>query len=164
MWLQISWLIVLFGAEVSFAHQNVETYEFEPDCLKVSNSFKKLLALRITQLLVNNFSKGDRPLTDTQISEVLDIPIRLVRQVIFELVESGVISEANGHLYKQLAYQPARDPGFLTIKYVIDALERRGSDAIPIAESEEMEKLSKSLDSFNQTLEKLPANKTLKDI
>ncbi|MDP2604813.1 MAG: YihY/virulence factor BrkB family protein [Deltaproteobacteria bacterium] len=33
VWLQVSWLIVLFGAEVSFAHQNVETYEFEPDCL-----------------------------------------------------------------------------------------------------------------------------------
>ena len=42
-WLQISWLIVLFGAELSFAHQNVETYEFEKDCLSVSLSFKKLL-------------------------------------------------------------------------------------------------------------------------
>ena len=26
LWLQISWLVVLFGAELSFAHQNVETY------------------------------------------------------------------------------------------------------------------------------------------
>ncbi|MBN3038464.1 MAG: YihY family inner membrane protein [Candidatus Omnitrophica bacterium] len=164
MWLQISWLIVLFGAEVSFAHQNVDTYEFEPDCLKVSNSFKKLLALRITHLLVSNFSKGDKPLTDTQISHVLDIPIRLVRQVIFELLESGIISEANGHLYRQLAYQPARDPARLTIKYVIDALDKHGSDTIPVAQSEETEKLSQSLNDFDQALEKLPANKTLKDI
>jgi membrane protein len=27
MWLQISWWIVLFGAELSFANQNVHTYE-----------------------------------------------------------------------------------------------------------------------------------------
>ena len=56
IWLQISWLIVLFGAEISFAFQNVHTYEFEPDCLRVKPSFKKLLALRIAHSCIKNFS------------------------------------------------------------------------------------------------------------
>jgi membrane protein len=43
MWVQISWWIVLFGAELSFANQNVDTYEYEPDCLKISPAFKRLL-------------------------------------------------------------------------------------------------------------------------
>ncbi len=47
VWLQFSWLVVLFSAEVSFTEQNVETYELEPDSLKVSGAFKKLLALKI---------------------------------------------------------------------------------------------------------------------
>ena len=53
-----SWLIVLLGAEVSFAEQNVETYEFEPDCLKVSSSFKRLLTLNILNICVKNFVAG----------------------------------------------------------------------------------------------------------
>ena len=55
MWLQISWLVVLFGAELSFASQNVETYEFEQDCLSVSYSFKKLVSLLTAHLLIRNF-------------------------------------------------------------------------------------------------------------
>jgi membrane protein len=61
LWLQLSWLVVLFGAEISFAHQNVDTYEFEPDCLRASNRFRKLLALRMTHQLVKNFCAGEDP-------------------------------------------------------------------------------------------------------
>jgi len=52
IWLQFSWIIVLFGAELSFAWQNVDTYEFEQDCLRANNSIKRLFALRITQMVV----------------------------------------------------------------------------------------------------------------
>ncbi|MHC4690816.1 MAG: YihY/virulence factor BrkB family protein, partial [Planctomycetota bacterium] len=56
-WLQTSWLVILFGGELCFAHQNVETYEFEHDSLSVSYSHKKKLSLLITQLLVDHFCK-----------------------------------------------------------------------------------------------------------
>ncbi|MCH7590608.1 YihY/virulence factor BrkB family protein, partial [PVC group bacterium] len=76
IWVQLSWLVVLLGAELSFASQNVDTYEFEPDCLSVSNSYKKLLTLRITSLLVKNFHLAKVPITANQISHELEIPIR----------------------------------------------------------------------------------------
>lgn len=164
IWLQVSWLIVLFGAEISFAHQNVETYEFEPDCLQASYSFKKLLALRVVQLCVKNFSKGERPWTATQISHALETPIRLVHQILYELVDSGVISETKVGKNEDVAYQPARDIEALTLKNVIDMLEQRGSDNIPVAQSKELDKLSDSLKNFSDVIEKLPANIALKDI
>jgi membrane protein len=86
IWLQLSWLIVLFGAEISFAHQNVDTFEFEPDALSVSHAFKRLLALRIVNLLVKHFSDGDTSWDEAKISHTLEIPIRLVRQILYELV------------------------------------------------------------------------------
>ena len=55
IWLQLSWLIVLLGAEFCFAHQNVNMYEYEPDCRQISPSFKKLISLQIAHLLIVNF-------------------------------------------------------------------------------------------------------------
>jgi membrane protein len=164
VWLQLSWLILLLGAEIAFAHQNVHTYEFEPDCLKISYAFKKLISLGITNLLVKDFHEGKAPLTARQISNILDIPVRLTRQIIFELMECGLISEVREEDFKKTAYQPARDINFFTVKYVIDTIERHGTDNIPVAETEELSKLSACLKDFGAAIEKLPANVNLKDI
>ncbi len=164
LWLQISWYVVLFGAELSFAHQNVDTYEFEQDCLSVSYSFKILLSLLIASLLVKNFCKAQKPLDDEQISHILDIPIRLVRQILYELTESRVISEVKLHEEKDIAYQPACDVEQLTLKYVIDSLEHRGNTDIPVIKSDELDKLSGCLSIFGKTVEKTPANILLKNI
>jgi len=164
IWLQISWLIVLFGAELSFAHQNVDTYEFEPDCLSVSNLYKRQIGLLISSLLVKNFATGRRPFYAIDISQRLEIPIRLVRQILFELVESGVISEVRAEQDRDVAYQPARDIDSMTIKFVVDSLDNRGSADIPVADSAEFEKISSSLKQFAGEIEKSPANVLLKDI
>jgi len=164
IWLQYSWLIVLFGAEISFAYQNVDTFEFEPDCLRVSGSFKRLLALRIVHLLVKGFSGLDKSWDETRISQELGIPIRLVRLILYELVESGIVSEIKVDVDKAAAYQPALCTDMMTIKYVIDTLEGHGSDNIPVARSGELEKLSECLKSFSKLIENSPANMQLKDI
>ena len=61
MWVQISWWIVLFGAELSFANQNVDTYQYEPDSTKISPAFKKLLTLQVAHLLIQNFLRCETP-------------------------------------------------------------------------------------------------------
>jgi len=164
MWLQLSWLIVLFGAEISFAQQNVDTYEFEPDCQRINSFFKRLLSLQIAHILIKNFSEGKKPLTAAEISHTLEIPIRLVRRILHELVESGTFSDTNTGEYKDLAYQPARDINLLTIKYIIEALEQRGVDSIPVAQTKGFKILSEALQTLRDTIDKSPANKLLKDI
>jgi membrane protein len=164
MWLQISWWIVLFGAELSFANQNVDTYEYEPDCLNISPGFKKLLTLQVAHLLIRNFSNGEKPLTYSQISSRLAMPVRLVHNIIFDLVESGLVSEIKTKADKEFAYQPARDIHLLTIQYVLEALERNGTETVPVAKTEEYQALSAALKNFSDAMESSPANKLLKDI
>ena len=132
IWLQMSWLIVLFGAEMSFAHQHVKSYEFEPDCLQASYSFKELLALRITQMLAQNFQRGGPPLTTDDIVARIETPVRLVQQVIDNLVACGIISEIVGAADKTIAYQPAKNIDLLTIGYVTEALKQHGNDNLPL--------------------------------
>jgi len=164
IWLQTSWFIVLFGAEVSFAHQNVETYEFEPDCLSVSHTFKTLLSLLVAHRLIHRFCDGEKPCDDSQLSHELEIPVRLVRQILFELSESGVLSEVRKGEDRELAYQPAIDVDKITVKFVIDRLQQRGTSSIPVICSRELDKLSDCLRQFGENLEKSPANLLLKNL
>jgi len=164
IWLQLSWMIVLFGAEISFAHQNVDTFEFEPDSLNVSYAFKRLLGLRIVHLLVKHFSDGDTSWNETKISHTLDIPIRLVRQILYELVESGLVSQIKVDENGSVAFQPGRNPDSMTLKHVIDLMEWHGSNNIPVAQSEELKRLAQSLKGFDELVENSPDNVLLKDI
>ncbi len=164
MWVQISWWVVLFGAELSFAHQNVATYEYEPDSNRVSPAFKKILTLQIAHLLIKNFANGDRPLTDVEIGGRLKMPIRLVHNILFDLVQSRIISETTTREDQRYGYQPARDINTLTIKFVVDAVEQNGSNNIPVARTEEFKAFSEALEKFREETAASPANRLLKDI
>jgi membrane protein len=164
LWLQISWWIVLFGAELSFANQNVDTYEYEPDSLKVSPAFKKLMTLQVVHLLIKKFANSEKPLTDSQISARLKIPIRLLHNIIFDLVESGLVSEICATDGKELSYQPARDINQLSIQSVLEALDQKGTENIPVADTAEYRALSDAIREFSEAMEHSPANKLLKNI
>jgi len=164
IWMQLSWLIVLFGAEISFAYQYVDTYEFEPDCRQISPAFKRLLTLHIAHLVISTFSKGGIPLTGSKISQALGIPIRLVQQILDELIEGGTFSYAGTKENNERFYQPARDISGITIKSIIEALERIGVDNIPVAQTTELKVLSETLQTFSDIIEKSPSNRLLKDI
>ena len=164
VWLQLSWLIVLFGAELCFAHQNVDTYEFEPDCLTVSRSFRTRLALRMIQMIVRNFHEGDGRITAEQITHQLDVPIRLVNDTLFELTRTGVLVETKEDDERKVGYQPGRDPELLTTWYVVSKLEKHGSDNIPVEETKEWKKLARCMDEFDEAREKSPGNVLLRDV
>ncbi|MFO7569115.1 MAG: YihY/virulence factor BrkB family protein [Smithellaceae bacterium] len=164
IWLQLSWLIVLYGAEVSFAHQNVDTYEFEPDALQASHHIRTLLSLQICHHLIQNFAAGGKPLTAPQISTQLEIPIRFVNDLLYELVKSDIVSVAALAGNGEKGYQPAVDINRLTIQYVIDTMDKRGINTMPFAHTPTFEPLSASLASFSQAIGAMPENKLLKDL
>lgn len=164
VWLQLSWLIVLYGAELSFAYQNVETYEFEPDALAASHRLRTLLSLHITRYLVWRFARGEKPATARDISNQLEIPIRFVNDILFHLVRSDILSLARTEGSEEQGYQPARDINTLTVQYVVNAMDKRGLNQTPFTQSSEFAALSASLETFDQAIERQPANKLLKDL
>jgi len=164
VWLQLSWLILLYGAEVSFAHQNAETYEYEQDCLRIRLAFKRLITLAVVKECIERFCQKKSPPTAVEISHALGSPIRLVNDILYDLVAAGILSELAGDQEKAPAYQPAIDIGDLTIRDVLDRLDDQGIESIPLAKSEAVEKLTSSLDRFKQILAGSPENVILKDL
>lgn len=164
VWLQLSWLVVLYGAELSFASQNVDTYEFEPDALQASHRLKTLLSLQVAHHLIHIFAKGGAPPTPRQISSDLSIPIRLVNEILFQLESCGILSVTEAGDAKERAYQPARDIQNLTIHEVMEAMDLYGVNALPFAHTPAFAALSNALISFGEAIERMPENKPLKEL
>ncbi|MDY0041164.1 MAG: YihY/virulence factor BrkB family protein [Desulforhabdus sp.] len=170
VWLQASWLILLFGAEISFAYQNVAAYEFEPDYSKISYSRKKLMILGIIHLIVKKFANQEQPPTAQQISDDLDIPNVLVHELLREAVQSGIVSEVRtsaDYLYNEdydPTYQPAFDINKITLNRVIVLWESHGLDDIEFGQSAELSVVSEKMQELSSVLEKSLENKLLKDI
>lgn len=162
--LQISWMIVLFGAEVAHANEHYETFGFHPDYSKISLSSKKFLMLRIFHLLTKRFTLGEKSLSAKQIAYTLEIPLRLVRQILHELIDVGLVAETIKGIKGEVAYQPGRTIENITVKHALDEYEKCGITKVPFHPSEEAEKISKSLQDLSETIEKSPANIRLKEI
>jgi len=155
---------VLAGAEISCIHQNMDMLEYGPDARRANHYFRRLVALRIVNFMSRNFATGEVPLTAARISESLEIPRGLATELVEELTESGILIEAATRGRDEAAYVPARDTDQLTVKFVMDALDRRGLDQIPVATTEELERIAQSLKDLGEAVEKSPANLRLKDI
>ena len=164
IWIQTAWLILLLGAEIAFANQHINRYEFALGSQEVKPSFKKLVTLLITNLLVKNFVEAKSSLTAEEISAILHAPVRLVRQCITDLMNSKIINEVGKKNSQDTSYQPARSVENLSVSFVLQAIDEHGLGDIHIHESGESKRLSQTLEALNKEIERSPSNILLKDI
>ncbi len=152
IWMQLSWLLVLFGAEVVFANQNVEHYEAESESINISNHLKRSVTMLVLKGIIMNFKNNEPPATAEQLAKKMDFPVRLIREILYELLETGIISETVTKNVKENAYQPAQDIENLTVGYVIDLLDKRGNDNLEIEDNKELERMIKVIDGFMEEI------------
>lgn len=161
IWINIGWIILLIGAEYAYAHQNVDLHEFEPDFVNISPHYKKVLTLQILHRLVLQFSNGDPSLNTRQISQQLEIPVRLTQQIMGELKAAGLVSLMSVNDDREPAYQPSSDIHRWTIKFVTDALEQRGVNQLPVAQTDTLKAIENALDELGSVMDGSDANRLL---
>jgi membrane protein len=127
LWAQTSWLILLFGAELSFAAQNVQHYEYGAGAQSLSMRERKLLSLLVVQRIVKNFAAGSKPMGSSEIATALGISVRVTRDILFGLTQCGVVNETITDDPKVNAYQPAMDIHAITAGCVLERVEARGA-------------------------------------
>ena len=164
MWLQITWLIVLMGAELSFAYQNIENYEFEENALNLSQNNKRILTLLISYQIIRNFEEGIEPWNTEALSHELGMPLRLVNELVFELVQAGILSELAASNSKDRSYQPAVDINKITVEYIYKQMEMVGGDHMIVTESDELTRITRLHDHILHSIRESPSNILLKDI
>ncbi|MBN1587592.1 MAG: YihY/virulence factor BrkB family protein [Candidatus Omnitrophica bacterium] len=164
IWLQISWLVVLLGAEISFALENEETYEFEQDCSSASKRLKKLLSLRIMELCAKTFDCGEPALGTHDFSQSMGVPIRLIREVLHELVQAGLLTELKEEKGREEKFQPALSLEKITLVNVLSRLDAYGSDFPKLVEEANIDGLGEKLEALEQRMLSAPENLALHQI
>ncbi len=164
VWMQLSWLIVLLGAELSFAYQNIEKYELEAVSLNITPFNKRLLTFLVMYTVIKRFENGDPPQGSVELSHDLGIPVRLVRDILFDLLDAGLLVEAATQSPRENAYVPAVDINRITMAFLIEQLDLRGDERLMAEESPKLTTISKFQKGILESIHNSPANKLLKDI
>jgi membrane protein len=164
VWMQSSWIVVLLGAEISFANQNLARYELESEALNISNYQKRALIIMILHLIIRNFSLGEKPISSSYIAANLKIPVRLARDILQDLSSANLVSIIHGNEEKERLYQPALDINRLTVSYVFSRLDKKGVEQIMVIRNKDYEKIITMLEKFDKLIAKSDANILIKDL
>ncbi|HTV76124.1 MAG TPA: YhjD/YihY/BrkB family envelope integrity protein, partial [Candidatus Baltobacteraceae bacterium] len=121
--LYLSWLILLFGAQVAYAFQNRKSYLQEKLVENVNQRGREFIALRLMTCIGQRFQLGKPPVTIQEISTELGVPTKLAQQVLQTLIAARLIVETGGG---EPAYAPARPLETINAHHVLLAM-RAGS-------------------------------------
>jgi membrane protein len=161
-WLRISWLIVLFGAEISFSHQNQNLHEFEAETKTMSNKSSKALSVLVLNRIIGRFTGGEPPFTSQELSKELKLPIRLIQILLNKLVECNILSMSYTSEPKTPAFQPAQNIDKFTVSYVFNTLDNSGAN-IQLT-NPTLDKVNEIYEAFVDSIDKLDENLMVKDI
>jgi membrane protein len=162
IWLQIGWMIVLFGCEISYYLQNYEDYQSKNKVEDLSVFLKEVVALKTAHLIIKNFIEQQNPLSAVEIASRLALPAYIIHRVLLELMECQIVVQVKTEDDADEVYLPAVDVNKVTVAYVINALERRGQNNLPDIRQDE--RFMNLVNEFRQRIENDEQNRLLKDI
>ncbi len=164
VWMQMSWLIVMLGAEISFAVQNVSKYEFEANTTNMSQKLKIILSITLMQAVVKRFRDGEKAQRAIEIAQEINLPVRIVRSLLSTLNEAGLISTIRTENPDVYAYQPAMDIHTITVHKVKMMLENQGAVELPGLQPNQLTDIENRLHAFDLAAENTDSNVLLLDI
>ena len=165
LWLQISWEILLFGGELSFAYQNIARFGEERESLLISYDQRRKILLAVMLTVVRHFRGQGGATPADEIRAQLDLPTRIVNDVLYQLVQAGqLIAVPSGDGEREVAFAPAHDTGTLTVYGVLEAVEASGQTTVDLARNAELTRIDRELENLKETARKSQDNVRLVDL
>ena len=165
MWVQTSWIILLFGGELSFAFQNIDKFDEERESLHVNYDSRRKVLLATMLVVVRHFTAGEGSITLSEVKTALNLPTRIVNSVLRSLVEAGQLIElpAEGKGFEN-SFVPAKDVAEFTIYNILEAVEQSGASSIDLDASEELRLVGEELERIKEEARSSRQNIKLTDI
>jgi membrane protein len=154
--LQISWLILLAGAEIAF---ELENDLFIPSRTSTPLSHKAA-ALLITYRCIEAFAKGNSPLTDRTLAHELGMSLNHLHTLL-EALQNENILVAITNKDQIIGYQPAKAIEFITFAKVCQAIDKNNELIVSVKDSIPLSKIQNFLEEADFSLETSVQNQPL---
>ncbi|MEC9465729.1 MAG: YhjD/YihY/BrkB family envelope integrity protein [Myxococcota bacterium] len=156
LWLYISWLIVLFGAQLTFAFHNSDTYRFEEEGRADSHMTVERAALRILLEVCCDFRAGKEATTPKRVALQSGVPRRLLERCLKILVDGELVRYTD----HRASLVPAREPSSISVHDVLTQI-REGTGAQPAltrdpAQDQVDQALQQARQVYDEALRALP--------
>ncbi len=133
LWVQISWIICLFGAELCYTNQNLEEFAFKAQTEDISHRYKLMLCVILASNICKRFEEGGKPYTALDLKLITGIPIRITNDLLYELVKINILTEITADDKGDYSfYQPAESTSHLSVGLLIDRIESIGKWTIEL--------------------------------
>ena len=142
LWMQISWTIILVGAELSYTVQNHDDFLSHSSQADLSYKARIVLSVKIMSIVCKRFAEGGQAYNSMQIKEQLGISMRVLSKLLYDLQQIHFITEImHDDKGEEVLYQPAEALDILTIGELHSRLSQLGSnvDSDILSASEEWE-------------------------
>lgn len=127
LWMQISWTICLFGAELCYTNQNLDYYDYDAHAGEISHRYRLMLCGLLMSRVCHRFAQGARPYSIMELRSETSVPIRFVTDLVYELIAAGMLIEVSGdEKGEESRFVPSEDLSNMTLGTMVDRLEARG--------------------------------------
>ena len=124
-WIYTSWVILLFGALVTFAYQNEKTFALERLADKASYAYRETVAVRLMVEMARRFSKGKPALSAGEAANQWNVPLRLINEALDVLIAARLASAC---ATQPVTFQPARAADTIQVIDVMRAQREHGEE------------------------------------
>lgn len=163
IFVQYSWYLVLFGAELAYAHQYVDKFELETEINNLSFRLKKIFSVMILNKILKQYIRGGKALTSNDLSVQLDIPNRLVQSILQDLIDTAFVIEIKQE-NDDPVYLPLKPDYQINLYELIKAIEQKGTNTLPVEETKEFLATSASIEKTEKIIQQHFGHILVKDI
>ena len=143
VWLHLSWLVLLLGAQLAFYVQNPEYLRLGKRTVSMSNGLRERLALNAMLLVGRDFEQPGHGWRVESLAVRIRIPRHQLEPVIASLMSASLLTRtAENRLV------PAKDPHRIAVCEIVDAVRATDRDSAPGGEwNETVRALTDTVDS-----------------
>ena len=126
LWMQISWCVCLFGAQLCYANQRLQTYAFERISDELSRRYRDTLILLLMSRICKHFASGMKPFTAHRLAVETHLPDSLVGILLDELTRVQLLVEVRNEPGDEPHYLPAIDIHRISVRMVTRRIDSHG--------------------------------------